>query len=122
MTDDETKRLQINTSVNIRSAEKLGLVDDARGSAAPLRVDLPQETLPIDQTCKAICDNSYQGDTQQHTTALRTRIADALRNMIGDLTYEAMADAVICELAIYEEEMGTGAARRTRIVSDWEKP
>lgn len=29
---------------------------------------------------------------------LRTRIAAALRNMTGDLTYEAMADAVIAEL------------------------
>lgn len=29
---------------------------------------------------------------------LRTRIAAALRNMKGDLTYEAMADAVIREL------------------------
>lgn len=33
-----------------------------------------------------------------------------------------LADAVIRELGIYEDEMGTGDARRTRIVSDWEKP
>jgi hypothetical protein len=31
-------------------------------------------------------------------TDLRTRIAAALRNMTGDLTYEAMADAVIREI------------------------
>ena len=31
---------------------------------------------------------------------LRTRIAAALRNMTGDLTYEAMADAVIRELGL----------------------
>ena len=59
----DTKRLQVNTSVNT----------PARESAVPLRVDLPLADL-------------------------RTRIADALRNMTGDLTYEAMADAVIAEL------------------------
>jgi hypothetical protein len=32
------------------------------------------------------------------TDSLRIRIADALRTMTGDLTYEAMADAVIREL------------------------
>ena len=31
---------------------------------------------------------------------LRTRIADALQNMTGDLTHEAMADAVIAELGL----------------------
>jgi hypothetical protein len=33
-----------------------------------------------------------------------------------------LADAVIEALGIYEDEMGTGATRRTRIVSDWEQP
>lgn len=32
------------------------------------------------------------------------------------------AEAVIEALGIYEDEMGTGATRRTRIISDWEKP
>jgi hypothetical protein len=35
---------------------------------------------------------------------------------------EHVADAVIATLGIYEDEMGTGATRRTRIISDWEKP
>lgn len=52
--DAETKRIQVKASVNIRSAEKLGLVDDARESAGQLRVDLPQDSLPIDQTCKEL--------------------------------------------------------------------
>ena len=39
----ETNRIQVNASVNnIRSAEKLGLVDDGGESAAPLRVDVPR--------------------------------------------------------------------------------
>jgi hypothetical protein len=72
---------------------------------------------------------------------LRTRIAavlsehvenqltnyDAERNECGcghqgDATYrDHLADAVIEALGIYEDEMGTGATRRTRIVSDWEQ-
>jgi hypothetical protein len=63
------------------------------------------------------------------TDNLRTRIAYAIAQADGDLPgmepascdYE-MADAVIEALGIYEDEMGTGATRRTRIVSDWEKP
>ena len=35
---------------------------------------------------------------------LRTRIATALRTMTGDLTYEAMADAVIRELRLNERQ------------------
>jgi len=35
---------------------------------------------------------------------LRTRIAAVLRNMTGDLTYEAMADAVIRELDLSSDE------------------
>ena len=62
---------------------------------------------------------------------LRTRIAAALRNMTGDLTYEAMADAVIRELGL-RPELGQrskptgplwGANNRynvTRYVTEWE--
>jgi len=49
----DAERLQVSTSVNIRSAEKLGMVDDAREPAAPLRVDVPQETLPVDEIYEA---------------------------------------------------------------------
>lgn len=35
---------------------------------------------------------------QDLNQSIRTRIAAALRHMTGDLTYEAMADAVIREL------------------------
>ena len=78
----DTKRLQVNasvnTSVNIRSAEKLGLVDDARESAAPLRVDLPLADL-------------------------RTRIIAAIAKADQDWCsdnglHEDMADAVMQEL------------------------
>ena len=37
------------------------------------------------------------------TDNLRDRIATALRNLTGDLTYEAIADAVIRELELKEE-------------------
>jgi len=62
---------------------------------------------------------------------LRTRIAAALRNMTGDLTYEAMADAVIRELGL-RPELGQrskptgplwGANNRynvSRYVTEWE--
>ena len=50
---------------------------------------------------------------------LRTRIITA---MLSEDDVALMADAVIAELGIHEDEMGTGATRRTRIVSDWEKP
>ena len=52
-------------------------------------------------------------------TDLRTRIITA---MLSEDDVALMADAVIAELGIHEDEMGTGATRRTRIVSDWEKP
>lgn len=35
---------------------------------------------------------------------LRTRIAAALRDIRGDLTYEAMADAVIRELGLHRQD------------------
>jgi hypothetical protein len=80
----DTKRLQVNTPVNIRSAEKLGLVDDERESAAQLRVDLPQD--------------------------LRTRIADAIKAAHSELNFSLadtwddkclrLADAVIRELGL----------------------
>jgi hypothetical protein len=35
---------------------------------------------------------------------------------------ERRADAVIEALGIYKDEMGTGATRRIRIISGWEKP
>ena len=41
---------------------------------------------------------SNSSDPAGQSADLRTRIAAALRNMTGDLTYEAMADAVIREL------------------------
>lgn len=69
---------------------------------------------------------------------LRTRIAAVLNSHKADDRYDEwsdcqcgnvgtrwadhLADAVIAALGIYEDEMGTGATRRTRIVSDWEKP
>ena len=59
------------------------------------------------------------------TDDLRTRIATALRNMTGDLTYEAMADAVIRELGMREERrrFDTLFANRdepqTRYVTEW---
>jgi hypothetical protein len=96
MTDDETKRIQINTPVNIRSAEKLGLVDDEGGdSAARLRVDLPQDSLPIDQTCKESAGN--------FTDNLRTRIIAVIAKADQDWCsdnglHEDMADAVMQEL------------------------
>ena len=40
------------------------------------------------------------------TDSLRDRITAALRNMTGDLTYEAMADAVIEALALKVEHDG----------------
>ena len=78
------------------------------------------------------------------TDALRDRIAAAIYNSSDEYARKLMvrpdcpgaadvegdskpvcylwADAVIRELGIYEDEMGTGDTRRTRIVSDWEKP
>lgn len=41
---------------------------------------------------------SNSSDPAGQSADLRTRIAAALRNMTGDLTYEAMADAVIAAL------------------------
>lgn len=38
-------------------------------------------------------------------TSLRVRIAAALRTMTGDLTYEAMADAVIRAVSDYRREV-----------------
>jgi len=38
------------------------------------------------------------------TDNLRDRIATALRNLTGDLTYEAIADAVIRELGLVVED------------------
>ena len=56
--------------------------------------------------------------------SLRTRIADALRTMTGDLTYEAMADAVIRELGLQrddEYELGSYTpSGRSRYVTEWE--
>ena len=63
--------------------------------------------------------------------SLRIRIADALRTMTGDLTYEAMADAVILQLGL-RPELGqrskpTGplwglnnSYNVTRYVTEWE--
>lgn len=45
------------------------------------------------------------------TDNLRDRIATALRNLTGDLTYEAIADAVIRELEL-KEGGKTGFARQ----------
>ena len=42
--------------------------------------------------------NQGKPNGQPMSDDLRTRIAAALRTMTGDLTYEAMADAVIREL------------------------
>ena len=58
------------------------------------------------------------------TDSLRIRIADALRTMTGDLTYEAMADAVIRELGLRKDrELDYGAPGasppRTRWVTEW---
>jgi type I site-specific restriction-modification system R (restriction) subunit len=64
---------------------------------------------------------------------LRTRIAEVAWErilywqkeegyIVDGITGEDIADAVIEALGIYEDEMGTGATRRTRIMSDWEKP
>ena len=56
--------------------------------------------------------------------SLRIRIADALRTMTGDLTYEAMADAVIRELGLRrddEYEIGSYTpSGRYRYVTEWE--
>ena len=54
----------------------------------------------------SICHNSY----------LRDRIAAALRNIKGDVTFEAMADAVILELDLRPDTVG----RISRWVTDWE--
>ena len=58
------------------------------------------------------------------TDSLRDRITAALRNMTGDLTYEAMADAVIRELGNLRQEphrfqCGSDGCSRYRIISDW---
>ena len=58
-------------------------------------------------------------------TSLRDRIAVVLTEAYpGKYADQAApeAEAVIAALGIYEDEMGTGAAVRTRIMSDWEKP
>ena len=53
---------------------------------------------------------------------LRTRIANALRNMTGDLTYEAMADAVIRELKLEPEyRFFPNDPPLARYVTEWEK-
>ena len=64
-----------------------------------------------------------QGLNQTNRSDLRTRIANALRHMTGDLTYEAMADAVIRELGLEIERGGTyaigGEATSHRYVTEW---
>ena len=55
--------------------------------------------------------------------SLRIRIADALRTMTGDLTYEAMADAVIRELGLRREDdydKFLGKIMGHRYVTEWE--
>ena len=64
-----------------------------------------------------------QGLNQTNRSDLRTRIAAALRHMTGDLTYEAMADAVIRELGLVIERGGTyaigGEASSPGYVTEW---
>jgi hypothetical protein len=89
----ETNRIQVNASVNIRSAEKLGLVDEetldlrTRIAAALERAD--KEPQPFDQ---------------------------------GPVGYEYLADAVIRELGLTCERLGesTGYPHpQTRYVTEW---
>ena len=59
---------------------------------------------------------------QTDRSDLRTRIANALRNMTGDLTYEAMADAVIRELKLEPEyRFFPNDPPLARYVTEWEK-
>jgi hypothetical protein len=56
---------------------------------------------------------------------LRDRIAAALRNVRGDLTYEALADAVIRELKLHREVEIAQAGIRIKVtahryVTEWE--
>ena len=57
------------------------------------------------------------------TDSLRDRITAALRNMTGDLTYEAMADAVIRKLGLQQEDGECGYCRAQlpgcRYVTEW---
>ena len=67
----------------IRSAEKLGLVDDARGSAASLRVDLPLRTriatIVTQMSNKPCCGESV------HDTALSEWSLDVADAVIAAL-------------------------------------
>ena len=52
---------------------------------------------------------------------LRTRIVAALRNMTGDLTYEAMADAVIRTVSNYRREASEDVFVDELLLSDDER-
>ena len=92
--DADAKRRQVSASVNIRSAEKLGLVDDEGGeSAAPLRVDLPQDlrtriaAILVDALASDAADQllaiRYGGDTQAQLTIDCGTLADAVIRELG---------------------------------------
>jgi hypothetical protein len=69
-------------------------------------------------------DRIDQIKTEMSREVLRDRIAAALRNMTGDLTYEALADAVIRELGLQKQtlnrHMWAAAPNVRRYITEWE--
>lgn len=55
-------------------------------------------------------------------TDLRTRIAQALQNMTGQITFESMADAVIAELGLDRQTHYDPDCHYYRYVTDWINP